>query len=401
MSGTAICRIDFEPSEGKELAYPDKNQVIILNVSDWSEKATLICNEVSAPYSIVQYSPCGKFIIATSLEGDFVVWEVGTQEVANVSKHTKSIAICGLMWNPKGNGEIVYTDVEGQLGIITESVKGMTNDGPEQMNTDEMELADNDVDFTGVNFEEDNDEDNENAVSLEQLKKQYNLGEPDDELQKLETASSRSPTPRPRTPQVPLQPSFMPSSTPEHLDPRYLCWNDVGVIRCYGNNSDESTSKSIEVEFHDTTFHSSMMMQNYQDYTLGSISKSALVVANSSQINVIPLAASSKEWSLKVEENEEITLVAASENLICFAMANYIIRVALVYGSQRGVISVPGPIVSMASFKNFLMVAYHTSGKLNSPDLQPIIIVLTYFFLNAIFIGFFILNNITPGINCI
>lgn len=74
----------------------------------------------------------------------------------------------------------------------------------------------------------------------------------------------------------------MPSSSPEHLDPRYLCWNDVGIVRSYGNNADdESASKSIEVEFHDSTFHNSMMIQNYQDYTMGSLSKSALAVANS------------------------------------------------------------------------------------------------------------------------
>lgn len=74
----------------------------------------------------------------------------------------------------------------------------------------------------------------------------------------------------------------MPSSTPDHLDPRYMCWNEVGVIRCYGNNAeDETVMKSIEVEFHDSTFHNSMMMQNYQDYTMGSLSKSVLAVANS------------------------------------------------------------------------------------------------------------------------
>lgn len=93
--------------------------------------------------------------------------------------------------------------------------------------------------------------------------------------------SSRSSTPRPRTPAIPLQAPFMPSSSPEHLDPRYMCWNEVGVIRCYGHNAgDETGSKSIEVEFHDSTFHNSMMMQNYQDYTMGSVSKAALAVAN-------------------------------------------------------------------------------------------------------------------------
>lgn len=95
-------------------------------------------------------------------------------------------------------------------------------------------------------------------------------------------ASSRSSTPRPRTPAVPLQLPFMPSSSPEHLDPRYMCWNEVGVIRCYGHNvGEETASKSIEVEFHDSTFHNSMMIQNYQEYTMGSVSKAALAVANS------------------------------------------------------------------------------------------------------------------------
>lgn len=72
----------------------------------------------------------------------------------------------------------------------------------------------------------------------------------------------------------------MSSSTPQHLDPRYMCWNEVGIIRSYGHQIDEGT-KSIEVEFHDTTFHNSMMLQNYQDYTMGSLSKGALAVANS------------------------------------------------------------------------------------------------------------------------
>lgn len=72
----------------------------------------------------------------------------------------------------------------------------------------------------------------------------------------------------------------MPSSTPEHLNPRYLCWNHVGIVRCYGSMTDEDSGKSIEVEFHDATFHNSMMLQNYQDYFLGTLSTGALAVAN-------------------------------------------------------------------------------------------------------------------------
>lgn len=95
-------RIDFEPINGKQLAYPDKNTVVILNVDSWAQGATLSCDNVTAEFSIVQYSPCGNYIVATSLEGDIVIWNVASENVVNTGKHEKSIAICGLMWNPKG-----------------------------------------------------------------------------------------------------------------------------------------------------------------------------------------------------------------------------------------------------------------------------------------------------------
>ncbi|XP_057657701.1 WD repeat and HMG-box DNA-binding protein 1 [Diorhabda carinulata] len=355
-----LCRIDFEPKQGKYLAYPEKNSVIILQVSDWSTNVTLTCKEVSSDYSIVQFSPCGGYILATTLEGDFVIWNVSTGEVSCVSKHEKSVAVCGLMWNPIGNGQIVYTDVEGQLGIMTWSI---INQNKEISNKSQDVIITNELNFDNIPFEEvdDDDDDDENTFSVNKLKKQY-MNDIDEDSKQSVAGSSRVPTPRPRTPEIPLQPPFMPSSTPEHLDPRYMCWNDVGVIRCYGNNSDETSVKSIEVEFHDSSFHNSMMMQNYQDYTMGSLSRSALLVANSSQIHVVPLIASSKEWMLKVEETEEIISVTASENLIGFAMGNYIIRVASVYGTQRAVLSIPGPVISMAAFKDLLMIAHHTSG---------------------------------------
>lgn len=78
-----------------------------------------------------------------------------------------------------------------------------------------------------------------------------------------------------------MQTAFMPTSTPEHLNPRYLCWNEIGIVRSYGNLDEDSGEQcSIEVEFHDTTFHNSMMMQNYHNYTMGSLSPTALAVAN-------------------------------------------------------------------------------------------------------------------------
>lgn len=62
----------------------------------------LICPEIEAPYSIVQFSPCGNFLAATSQKGQLVVWEVHSQNVVDVTKHAKAINISGMVWNPKG-----------------------------------------------------------------------------------------------------------------------------------------------------------------------------------------------------------------------------------------------------------------------------------------------------------
>ncbi|KAK9890820.1 hypothetical protein WA026_012163 [Henosepilachna vigintioctopunctata] len=354
-----LCRIDFNPVDGSQLAYPDASSVVILNSSDWSEAITLNTADITEPYSIVQYSPCGKYLAASSLKGDFVIWDISKGIVNNSTKHPNNAQVCAFMWNPVDSNQIVYTDIEGQLGLLTECID-------KQEAAVETEPMDNnsEVDFGDIQFEDD-DEDNENAVSLDKLKKQYE----DDIVPELQSIMSKSPSPRPRTPVIPLQEPFMPSSTPVHLDPRYLCWNEIGVIRCYGTVSedDDSSSKSIEVDFHDSTFHNSMMMQNYQNYMMGSLSSAALAVANVSQVNVIPLASRTKEWTLNVDDNEEIVAIAASDQLICIGLSNSIIRVCAVYGTQRAIFSIPGPIVAMSTYKEDIMVAYH-SGAIRNGD---------------------------------
>ncbi|XP_076266866.1 chromosome transmission fidelity 4 [Rhynchophorus ferrugineus] len=349
-----LCRIDFHPT-GKYLAYPERNTIKLLDTESWEEDS-LNADNISVDFSILQFSKCGKYLVAASIEGDFVIWLVAQRKVYKITKHESSKAISGLMWNPKGNGEIVYTDVEGQMSVMSNCCQ------LEHIEADELDQQSTEMDFQVNN---DDDGDDENAISVEKLKQQY-MGSPEPELKDFSQASSRSQTPRPRSPEVPLQAPFMPSSTPEHLDPRYLCYNGVGVVKSYGNSADdEMASKTIEVEFHDSTFHNSMMLQNYQDYSIGCVDKGALVLANNSQLMVVPLLTSNKEWTLKVEESEEIILVAGSENLVCFATTTYLVRVCSVYGTQRGVISIPGPLVSMSAFKNVLLVAYHMAGVRN------------------------------------
>lgn len=86
-----------------------------------------------------------------------------------------------------------------------------------------------------------------------------------------------------------------------------------------------------------------------------------------SQISVVPLTASSKEWNLSVDEGDEIVCIACSKNFIGIGTSNYFVRICSIYGVQRAIFGVPGPIVSMAGFNNSLLVAFH-SGSVRKSD---------------------------------
>lgn len=84
-----------------------------------------------------------------------------------------------------------------------------------------------------VEFDRD-DEDNENCVSLERLKNET-LGltkNDDDNLLELKTNRSDS-VAEVKIPNTfsSIQPPFQSSSTPAHLDHRYMVWNSVGIVK--------------------------------------------------------------------------------------------------------------------------------------------------------------------------
>lgn len=63
-----------------------------------------------------------------------------------------------------------------------------------------------------------------------------------------------------------------------------------------------------------------------------------------------------------MDEGRDITCIAVSNKLICLSTSNYLIHIYTIYGTQKGVVSIPGPIVSMAAFEDLLLVAYHLSS---------------------------------------
>ncbi|KAJ6217957.1 hypothetical protein RDWZM_009114 [Blomia tropicalis] len=72
------------------------------------------------------------------------------------------------------------------------------------------------------------------------------------------------------------QESFQSGSTPIHYQQRFMMWNNVGII--YGHNTDEE--RSIDVEFHDSSFHHSIHLTNMFNYTMADLSNTCFVLAS-------------------------------------------------------------------------------------------------------------------------
>lgn len=52
-------------------------------------------------------------------------------------------------------------------------------------------------------------------------------------------------------------------------------WNSVGIIRCYNDDQDSA----IDVEFHDTSIHHATHLSNAFNYTMGTLSHEAVLLA--------------------------------------------------------------------------------------------------------------------------
>lgn len=158
-----------------------------------------------------------------------------------------------------------------------------------------------------------------------------------------------------------LQPSFQPGSTPKSLEHRYMVWNDVGIVRAHATASEDS----IEVEFHDASVHHGLHMVNHLHHTMASLSSTVLALCseNPSKLVCIALGGSggSREWSMTMPNCEEILCVAASTKLVAVATDARFLRLFSAMGTQREIVSLPGPVLSLAAHGDRILVAYHSS----------------------------------------
>ncbi|PSN43420.1 WD repeat and HMG-box DNA-binding protein 1 [Blattella germanica] len=350
-------RPSWQPKTGRFLAVPHGKEIRVFQRTVWDKMFAFTHEEVKHDFSIATFSPCGEYLAGCTIGGDICVWNVNLQTSVGHVQHDRGYAICGMAWNPSGNGEMAFCDIMGQLGTVVGCVSSLHE---KSMTVDEM------IQLNPLDDED--DEDNENAISLEKIKAE--LSQPNlEDLDKLsnedaeDDVESRMSLVTKVVPSCDLQSPFQPSATPVHLQHRFMVWNSVGIVRCY-NTEDEN---SIDVEFHDTALHHAMHMNNFLKHTMAALTEEVLVLACEAQDEapskmVCVLLNSwdgSKEWNVDLPEGEEALAVAAGQGWVAVATDTRSLRLFTVAGTQREAASLPGPVVCLAGHKNRLLAVYH------------------------------------------
>ncbi|CAG0892584.1 unnamed protein product [Cyprideis torosa] len=214
----------------------------------------------------------------------------------------------------------------------------------------------------------------------------------DSDVAEVESLASAPAVPL-RLPKVVMQPPFMPGATPEHLEHRFMAWNSVGLIQCY-NTSEES---SVNVEFHDSSVHYPMHLVNQKGHTMGTLNEKAVLLA-ATETESLPSCLSCHQlsswdtrpnWTMNLPSGETVEGIALGSSFAACATSKGFLRFFSLTSIQRGVLSVPGQLVSMTAHDESLVLVYHTAPALGSDGGPPI--------QNLGFMQMFLPSSDTPG----
>ncbi|CAM6053445.1 unnamed protein product [Sphagnum tenellum] len=171
------------------------------------------------------------------------------------------------------------------------------------------------------------------------------------------------------------QEPFQSGSTPTHLENRFMVWNSVGIVR----STDTENENSIDVEFHDITFHHSIHLPNVDNYSMADLSSNALILATNGDESatngrlfcmLLNIWDATKEWQIDLPPQEFIEAIACGSGFIAVATDKGFVRIFTTGGIQTNLFSISGRVVCLSAFENFLLVIYHFGSGM--PDEQSL-----------------------------
>ncbi|NXD63528.1 WDHD1 protein, partial [Eolophus roseicapillus] len=379
INAKSICRLGWQPGNGKLLAIPVDKVVKLYRRETWDSQFDLSDTFITQTLNVVVWSPCGQYLAAGSVDGCIVVWNMESQKCIERMKHEKNYTICGLAWHPKYK-QIAYTDTEGNLGLFE-------NIGDEKKSNDKVtstvtkdynDLFDGDDDYlsgdmiepqsspkTGANEDDADDDDlkptsghfrraiiddDDNSLDIGMIKANSNLLEKEDDdhdqnggFPALPPSSTQQPFydgPMP----TPRQKPFQSGSTPVHLMHRFMVnLAAVGYVHLVASILNIIQFLLCTVFF---------FMLRYVTIAL---------CLCFSKIHCIHFTSwdANKEWTVDMPKDEDIEAICLGQGWVACATSALLVRVFTVGGIQKEIFCLPGPVVSMAGHGEQLMVIYH------------------------------------------
>ncbi|ORX76493.1 WD40 repeat-like protein [Anaeromyces robustus] len=176
------------------------------------------------------------------------------------------------------------------------------------------------------------------------------------------------------------QEAFQPGSTPlltssgGSSNKKYLAFNMLGSVSSVRHDEEIST---IHVEYHDRSVLRPYSFTDHRNYSMASLSEHGTVFACEGNVenNIrstlyfkpVETWATKSDWSLELNDNENIQVVALTNKGIVAATDKKYIRFFTFSGFQKQIISVKGKVVSMSgsSTSNQIIIVYHNGNVFN------------------------------------
>ncbi|KAK4426922.1 hypothetical protein Salat_1461000 [Sesamum alatum] len=361
--------------------------------------------------NILAWSPDGEMLAVPGLKNDvymatsgldkqILIWDVDKKQ--DIERQKFSECISGMAWKPHGNA-LAVIDFMGKYGVWesavpltmkspTENIPGLhSKNGNGFVLFDEEEepavsgnLSDFHEDSHGEfeppsrkrlrkhsnyddDWEEDCNDELESIPKVESRKKasyghKGNLNGKSGSRNMIVTAGSK------------MQEAFQPGATPAQPGKRhFLCYNMLGSI----TTMEHDGYSHIEIDFHDTSSGPRVpAMTDYFGFTMASLNENGSVFANPckgeknmSTLMYRPFSswANNSEWSMRFE-GEEVRAIALGNAWVAAVTSLNFLRIFSEGGLQRYILSLDGPVVTAAGYKDELAVVTHSSPSLPTDE---------------------------------
>ncbi|XP_078171253.1 transducin family protein / WD-40 repeat family protein [Carex rostrata] len=382
--------ISWRP-DGEMLAVPGLRNDVVMYDRDTSEKLFNLKGDHEKSVCSFCWSPNGKYLATSGLDKQVLIWDVDLKQ--DIERQKFEERVCGLSWKPVGN-TLAVIDVMGRFGIWENPVP-ISMKSPSEgvvLNESNALFEDEDEDEVlgkGIScYSGSLDDSTEKSagdftpISSKKVKKRGHLFDEGEEVlqetesrkRRKENVSKRGDGDARERGGVMMQEAFQAGSTPtEQGKRRFLCYNLLGCVTSLENDG----FSHVEVDFHDTGRGPRVpSMTDYFGFTMAALNESGCVLAspfkgekNMSTLMYRPFGswANNSEWSMRFEL-EEVKAVALGKNWVAAVTSFNFLRIFTEGGLQMHILSVNGPVVTLAGFEDLLAVVTHASDCLSSGE---------------------------------